>query len=114
MRFCKLLANRYIICCFSGDYKPIKYKRMRRLTETSFFKKASETPTQEEVSEFELQTLFDEFAVHVVSVADTQESRKIILRILNYTSIRLQALLERTNRAGKKCANPYRLSIIGN
>lgn len=85
---------------------------MRKLVETSFFTKASESLTQEEVSDFELQALFDEFAAQVVSVCDAPENKKSILRILSYTSIRLQALLERSNRAGEKCANRYRLHIF--
>lgn len=87
---------------------------MRRLTETSFFKKVSESSIEEEVSEFELQTLFDEFVIQTVSLIDSsQESRRTILRILNYTTIRLQALLERENKAGEKCANSYPLCVFG-
>ena len=58
-------------------------------------------------TELKLQVLFDDFIQQVANVCDKNKNGRIILRTLNFTKIRLQALQECSYEAKKKCARLY-------
>lgn len=84
---------------------------METLTETHFFQTIS---INQILTESELQNSFIEFINRIAIVCDTSDNARKLLRILNYTKIRLQALQEYSLKAEKKCArilcNIYQIS----
>lgn len=77
---------------------------MRKLVENQLICLLSRNELRAELSDDELQVLFDDFTIALTQMRDAENSNEEIFRTLNYTKA-FCALKISSNEVGKKCAN---------